>query len=564
MIAILSAAPSFSAAESAAFDAKLTKAKEMHQRGDYAHSIPILIQLVRVSPRNFSANLMLGQDLYRSGRPKDALGPLRVAAESRPDDLTAIDYSVAASEALGDFASEAEALEIALARSHQNEQYLLAWGNFCIDRFKTIESAMMTTRQGEAVELRFAAWGVPEGSQDRESLLERSAALAPDQPGIWGELGISQFLLGKRAQAQATLVLAEQRQPHAAETLQLAALLAASVQNWQGAEKLLRSLGVQSQADLTKAIEAWPPGMIPGREVNGAVWNCLRNSVAPCNIDSSAAESSAPADAKALFAGGRWEELVALPESSTASRMELVWRGVALARTGDCSKAIPTLERGLTASEREGALYLQNCYANEEFRAENRLKADGKAGAYHELKGDLELTIRNDPAAAESDYAEALKFRPQDARLLARSAEAIRLNGDQTRARTAALAALAIDAHQTQALQTLAEIALYQRNYPQAVVWLAKIVALQPRNSWSKAELGVAYEKLGQAGEAVRYLEPLLAAGYPDPKGELHGQLAVAFGKLGRKREAQRAAAEASRLSNRSLESGENAGTDLP
>ena len=76
------------------------------------------------------------------------------------------------------------------------------------------------------------------------------------------------------------------------------------------------------------------------------------------------------------------------------------------------------------------------------------------------------------------------------------------------------------------------------------------MVALQPGNAWSKVELGAAYAHLERPGDAVHYLEPPLTAGYPDPKGELHAQLAVALGRLGRRQEAQRASAEASRLAN--------------
>jgi Flp pilus assembly protein TadD len=74
----------------------------------------------------------------------------------------------------------------------------------------------------------------------------------------------------------------------------------------------------------------------------------------------------------------------------------------------------------------------------------------------------------------------------------------------------------------------------------------------------------VAYGQLGQTSEAVRYLEPQLKAGYPDPKGQLHGQLAAALRKLGRAEEARQAAAEASRLANTYLESGGHEATDAP
>ncbi len=544
-------------------DEQLKTAQSFHQRGDYAHSIPILMQLVRISPRDYSSNLLLGEDLFRSGRPRDALGPLRVASGARPNALIALDYTIAAAEALGDFATESEALEAALARSHRDEQHVLAWGAFCLQRFKVLQSAMMANKEGQATELRFEAWGSPEGSPDRESLLEQSSALDPQQRGIWGELGIAQFDLGERAQTQTTLRVAEQSQPHAAETLWLEALLAAAIQDWEGAEKRLLSLGAQSPAELKRTLEAWPQAMIPGPEIRGTIWGCLRSSTDSCEVHSGAPENNVPTNAQDLFAEGRWEELAALPEPAPSSHLEALWRGIALAKTGACLTAIPMIERGVTTTEREGVLYLQDCYANEESRAENRLSANGNAGAFHELKGDRELIVGDDPAAAENDYKEALKSRPRDPRLLAQSAEAGRLSGNQANARAAALGALAIDPHQTEALQTLAEIALYQRNYSEAAVRLRQMVALQPGNAWSKVELGVAYAHLERPEDAVRYLEPPLTAGYPDPKGELHAQLAVALGSLGRRQEAQRAAAEASRLANTFLQNGAYERTDV-
>ena len=566
-MAMVIAAQRVSLAESEAFEAQLKTALALHLHGDYVHSIPMLERLVQASPRNYSANLLLGEDLLLSGKPRDALSWLQVAAEVRPGDVTALDYKAAAAESSGDFATESEALENAVARSQEDEEHLLTWGNFCLKRFEAVQTIMLGTRQGKAVELRLSAWGQPQGSEASESLLEKSAALDPEQRGIWGELGIAQLELGNPAQAQTTLKEAEQREPRAAETLQLDALIAASVKDWQVAEKRLLSLGERSSAELNKALAAWPRTLTPGPEVAGAIWGCLRNPTDSCRAVSSAPENGEGVSASELFLEGRWEELAALPATATASQSEWTWRGVALARKGDCPRAIPALERGWTATEREGTLYLQFCYENEESRVEDRLIAQGRAGAFHELRGDLEMIVGSDSAAAEKDYAEALKSRPHDARLLAKSAEACLMTdgpADPRRARTAALSALAINPRETAAVQTLAEIALYERHYAEAVVRLKQLAAAQPANAWSKVELGVAYGQLGQPGEAVRYLEPLLKAGYPDPKGQLHGQLAVALRKLGRTEEAGQAAAEASRLADVYLKNGVREGTDAP
>lgn len=561
-IALPGAAQAVKAKESDEIAAQLKTASALHERADYAHSIPMLKHVVQLSPRNYPANLMLGEDLLRSGKPEDALAPLRAASDARPDDVVALDFTVAAAEAAGDSARESEALEDAVARSGGDERHLLVWANFCLHRFHALEMALLTTKQGEGAELRISAWGNPEGSEARESLLEQSVADDPEQRGIWGELGIAQLELDKHAEAQKSLEEAERREPHEAATLRLEALFAAAEGNWQLSAERLRALGARSPAELAKALGSWPSNLTPGPENTAAVWNCIRSATGSCPLLAATPQGGEGLSAKELYAEGRWEQLKALPAVATADRDEWLWHGVAQARTGDCLQAIPLLERGLQSNQREGSLYLQVCYAGEEQRSEGRLGEAGNQGALHELKGDSALGLRNDPAAAQKEYAEAVRLRPQDARLLARLAEVYRMLGDSENARTSALSALAVDPSQASALQTLAQVAMGERQYADALVRLKQLAALLPSDAWTQVELGIAYGELGHPDEAVRFLAPRLASGYPDPKGALHAQLAGALRKLGRTQEAGQAAAEAARLANASLESSEREKSD--
>lgn len=245
--------------------------------------------------------------------------------------------------------------------------------------------------------------------------------------------------------------------------------------------------------------------------------------------------------------------MIALPSPTTGDSQEF-FRGVALARTGDCPHSVETLERGLSADVQAAGFWLQFCYANEEARTDARLSAAGNQVGLHELRGDVALRLRYDAATAQKEYAAALKFRPKDPRLLARLAEAANTAGDTAQARSAALAALAADPRQSSALRTLAAIALDQRDYNEALTCLKQLAVLQPNDPWVQVELGVAHGQLGHPDEAVRLLQPLLAAGYPDKKGALHAQLAGSLRKLGRDDEAKQAAAEASRLANSSMQ----------
>jgi tetratricopeptide (TPR) repeat protein len=566
-IAIVVASAGTSVARTEAIDAQMKTALALHQRGDYAHSVPLLVRLVQASPKDYLANLLLGEDLFLSGKPADALPRLRAAAELRPDDVSPLDYEAAAADSLRDFVTEATVLEAALDRSKQDEKHLVAWGNFCLNRFEAVQTKMLATTLSKATELRLSAWGQAEGSEDKESMLAKSAALDPEQRGIWGELGIAQVELGQQTEAQATVKEAILREPRSAETLRLEALLAASANDWHTAEEKLLAVGKTSSAEMNKALIAWPRTLIPGAEVAGAIWDCLRNATIPCQAISDVPGDGAPMMPHELFSDGRWEQLAALSNPVNENKQEWAWRGISLVRSGDCFKAIPALERGFDRDNREDALYLQFCYETLESDAEDRLNAQGNGGGFHELRGDLEMIVGNDAEAAAKDYAEALKTSPRDSHLLAKWGEACLMTdgpGNSARARTAAMSALAINPHETQAVQIMAEIALYQRNYSEAVARLRQLDQLQPANAWCKVELGVAYLQLGQPAPAVRYLEPQLRAGYPDPKGQLHGQLAAALKKLGRTQEAVQAAAEASRLANATLENGAHEGTDAP
>jgi tetratricopeptide (TPR) repeat protein len=550
------------AAEPGDLSTQLQTASALHKRADYAHSIPLLRQIVQKSPRNYLGNLLLGVDLLRSGSVKEAMAPLRTASAVRPDDGAPQAYLAQAATALGDFALVSEALQSAVARSGGDAQYLMAWGDYCLDRFRVLELSLRTTKRGEAMEFRVEAWGHPEGSETRETLLEQSSAADPEQRGIWGELGVAQLALGKRTQAQETLKEAEQRDPQGANTLQFEALLAAEEHTWQEAEQRLLAVGVRSPSELREVLGGWPAELTPGREVSGAVWDCLRNRSATCTVLSAGPQGGEGLSAKDLYAEGRWDQLKSLPPAPAVDASESLWRGVALAKTDDCPKAIPSLERGLKADELVAGFWLEACFAIETARAEARLSAEGNESARHELAGDRHLRLRYDAAAAQAEYAEALKSRPRDSELLAKLAEAYKKSDDSEHARETALAALALNPHLTSAIHTLAEMAISQRDYAEALLRLKQLAFILPKDAWTQVELGVTYGQLGNPSEALRYLGPQLVAGFPDKKGALHAQLANALRKLGRTEEAKQAAAEAARLANQTLQSNEQGNTD--
>jgi predicted Zn-dependent protease len=542
----------------------LKTATTLQQQGDYAHCIPILRRILQISPRNYAANLLLGEDLLLIGSLRDSLVPLRVASEARPEDGTAQVYLAQAYARLGDFSMAAEALNSARARSGDTEQLLVAWARFSLNRFSALGSSLHNIKGGEGTELRFEAAGRPEGSEGRELLLQQSAAADPEQRGIWGELGLAQLETGKPSEAQKSLIEAQKRDPDGAETLRLEALFAGVQHRWSDAGRYLSDLGARSPIELRRALGTWPRSLVPGPEVTATVWDCLRNTAVSCPLTAAQPHGGEGLSARDLYAEGRWEQLVALPAVKLADHAESLWRGVALAKTGDCPRAIPPLESGANADLRATGFWLKVCYATEIEQTAARLRTMGSEPALHELNGDVMLQLHGDADAAQKEYAEALKSRPNDPRLLAKLADADMRLGDVERTKTAALAALAVDAHDSSAVRTLAMTAMSERDYAEALVRLKQLMAISPKDDWAHVQLGVAYGQLGHPEEAQRYLGPELSAGYPDPKGALHAMLATALRKMGRDVEAKKAASEAARLASLSVEGSDTGNSNAP
>jgi tetratricopeptide (TPR) repeat protein len=544
-------------------DELLKEGLAFHDQADYAHSIPILRKAVLLAPKDPMANMLLGVDLLRSGKVAEAIVHLKIAVAANPKDGSAAEALAKAESMAGDIAAVGEVLQAAVERSGGQVKPIQALASFCLERFHVLGDQLRSTRSGEGVELRVEAATHAEGSAERASLLQQAANDNPGQRDIWGELGVAQLERRNRAGVQASLGEARKREPDGAETLRLEALLAAVEGRWPDAEKLLETIGERSPAQLTKVLAKWVHALVPGSDVQGAVWECLRNPGSECPFAKGPPKHIAGLSAGVLYAQGRWEQLAALPRAASWGKREWLWRGVAQAETGDCQRAIPSLERGLGAGDEDfGLFWLEVCYSSEAERAAALLNDAGDQAALYQLRGDIFLQLSQNATKAEEQYTEALKLRPGDPQLLARSAEALIVLTQLDEARKQVLAALAIDPNQDSALRLLAEIALKQREYEEALAPLQKLHALNPAEMWPRAELGRAYAQLDQPEQALRYLEPVLASGYHDEKGGLHAILARTLRRVGREEEAKKAAAEAARLANAALVGGGQGGED--
>lgn len=523
----------------------------LSQRNDFAGAIAALQKASQLAPRDYEINLLLGVDLIRAGRPKEALEPLRIAAEVNPQDASPAVYLGQTFAGIGDFSHAADAFEEAVRRSPKSPAPWIIRADFDLERFRLLDLELRTTQRGVAAALRSHAEIIPAGSRNREELLERSALAGPEQRGIWGELGSEQLQLGLRSQAAAALKTAEERQPKDLWTLRFEAQMAAAQGDWREAETALLEMGSRSPAFLRKTLQSWPRNLIPAqRSASGEVWNCVRKSSTDC-LKKIAVSSDDAASLDDLFAQERWEGVAALAPPPAEDVQAWFERGVAQAELDDCTHAIPALERSLGTGAERAAFWLERCYVWEANQSADHIAALGDQVAVHRLRGDMLVRINGDPESATKEYLEAIRLNPRDGGLVERLAQAYFAAGDLKEAQVSGEKVLGLDPNRPMTLHLLASIAIKERNYGAALTYLHKLLALTPRDPWARIHLGMAYAQTGKPQEAVQYLQSTLAAGYPDERGALHALLAGALRKLGRDHEAQRAAVEAERLADR-------------
>ncbi len=272
-------------------------------------------------------------------------------------------------------------------------------------------------------------------------------------------------------------------------------------------------------------------------------------------------------DALEAWAGFALERFHALgerlreSEAGTVVARRLAEAGGKPAEGAVCDKTIPALERTLAvhrpgsageASESENIYRLSICYAEEAGKVSSELQNSAQdQAAVHKLRGDVLLRLKADGPGAEAEYRAALAVRAGDPALLERLAEAQWTAGDAEGARQSALAAIAIDPHRREAMRTLSALAMNDREYDEALRWLQQLSLEIPGDPTVQVELAKAQAETGDDAHAAALLGPALAAGYPDEKGALHALLSRVLRKLGRDAEAQKAQAEARRLSDR-------------
>ncbi len=132
------------------FEHLLKQGFELHQRAQFTEAIPLLERALRLEPGDYFANLLLGIDLLRTGKAKDSLPHLQLAARTRPHEEIPEDYLGEANANLGRYVAAAEAYQQATVRGHDSEQALEAWAGFALERFRQIGENLRATEAGVA------------------------------------------------------------------------------------------------------------------------------------------------------------------------------------------------------------------------------------------------------------------------------------------------------------------------------------------------------------------------------------------------------------------------------
>jgi tetratricopeptide (TPR) repeat protein len=529
------------------------KAFDLHQKGQFVEALPLLKRAYAIHPDEYIVCLLLGIDSLRTGQIPSSILYLKKASRIRPHEEYPLAYLGEAYAQQHSYAEASEAYLKATRVDPGSTEAAVAFVDFSLSRFAEISAFLRGSKKGLAAEYRLRAMALEEKEPERAALLQRSADLDPDSPGIWSELSKAAMLAGDLKLAREDLDRALQADSYDLLAWLVDARLNAQAGEWKQATDRLNGVARHSPGTLMRASDGWPAQLQPPGKVLGAAakfFACIRENATVCDLPEPAKPSAVPA--QGLFREHKWEELTKTPAPALSNTEAWRQRGVGFASLYDCPQAIPALERGRTKSAGDvyGLMLLSWCYSREAGRTADEVKQSS-----HDdvpvliMRGDILLRLQGKADLAVGVYEQALARAPQDPSVLERLAEACFGAGQTEAAKKNADAALEIDPQRIGAKRTLAKIALQERDYTTALPYLRELAANNPEDTTGLVELGKACAQTGELEEARRNLEPALKHGYPDEKGSLHYLLGTVLKKLGHATEANQAFVTAAQLS---------------
>lgn len=542
------------------FETLLHRGFELHQKNDYTAAIPLLRDAWKLQPHDYFANLLLGIDLLRTGQVKDSISFLREAARQKPQEEFAFEYMGEAYAALGDHAEAFHSFQGGITAAPASPDAKSALVGYCLARFGDLSAQMRSSTPGLAAEYRLQALSRPKTDPSRVELLQRAAALS-DDPENWAQLALTQIAEGNISAGGDALERARKLAPGYLDVLEADALVSATAGDWIAAAKSLNAINTRSPAALSRMLPDWPVRLAPEAtqpisEAAAAFMQCV---VASCTSEAllqKLPKSPEPPHTSAAdyFREQRWESVARLAPPPTTQKEAWFQRGVALAEMGDCDRAVPALERSLGPTDwaAPAMFHLSQCYAWEADRQAALLAKSGNNDAIvHMMRGDVLLRLQANSKAAVEEYQAAVAARPDDPAVWERLAEAQLSAGATEDARRSAGQALKLDSHRTGAMRTLAQAAMQERKYTEALPYLRELARQNPRDLSTRVQLATACSQTGALDDALKNLDSALKEGYPDEKGSLHYQLGTILRGLGRTDEAKQAFAEAKQLSDK-------------
>ena len=201
---------------SSRFEDLLREGFALHQQAHYADALPLLERALKLKPNDYYANLLVGIDLLRTGRPNEGLTCLRAASRLKPAEDIPLDYIVEADGTLHLYADAAEASARAVTVAPASEEAVGAAARFALERFRTVSHELRSTVRGLAAEQRLEALSRPMADPERLHLLQSSASLDPKAPGIWTDLAKTDAAQGYTEEASSALARAQNLQRSAA------------------------------------------------------------------------------------------------------------------------------------------------------------------------------------------------------------------------------------------------------------------------------------------------------------------------------------------------------------
>lgn len=526
---------------------------DLHQKGKFVEALPLLKRAYAIRPDEYIVCLLLGIDSLRTGQVQSSILYLKKASRIRPQEEYPLAYLGEAYARQGSYAEASEAYILAARVDPSSAEAAVAFVDFSLSRFADISAFLRGSKKGLAAEYRLRAMALDEKEPERVALLQRSADLDPDSPGIWSELSKAAMVAGDLNAARDNLGRALQADPYDLRAWLVDARLDAEAGEWKKATERLNAVARHSPGTLMRASDRWPEQLQPTENVLGAAakfFACARENATVCELPPPSKAASMPA--QRLFREHKWEQLTKTPAPSLSNREAWRQRGIGFATLYDCPQAIPALERARTKSAEDvyGLMLLSWCYSREAGRVADEVKQSSNDDVpVLIMRGDILLRLQAKADLAVGVYEQALARAPQDPSVLERLAEACFGAGQMEAAKKNADSALKIDPQRVGAKRTLAKIALQEREYATALPYLRELAAHNPEDIAGQVELGRACAQTGELEEAQRNLEPALKHGYPDEKGSLHYLLGTVLKKLGHTTEADRAFVTAAQLS---------------